>query len=251
MQDSVASKAAVKGYVLALILVLCGAVPALPQAEVPQGLKASGAMLEDWRPPEYNGATLPGMRVEGAPTSGLLTALVPADLAGQEVCVRVIAARDYYIGTQSFTVAPAWGGGPSTVPLATRYVNPPQDLLRVGPEDALTRVSVGPCEAGTTNVILASGWKTLAGLSTLSVFVNAVDKDRVALEFHDDNFAVACAPKPRESGTYTHLCPVDATALGPGRHPFIVLAFRVVQRNGQPQEELRVLTEAELWLAAP
>jgi len=241
----------VKGFAVTALTMAASQSLAQTAGDIPLGLQATGVITEDWRPPEFNGATLPGMRVAGAETTGLLTALVPAELAGQTVCVRVSAAKDYYLGTQTFTVAGLWAGGPSAVPLETRYTAPPQDLPAVTSEDALTRVSVGPCEDGTTNLLLVSGWKTVAGLSTLSLYVNAVADDRVALEFPDDAMALACDPRPEESRSYTHLCPVDAAALGPGKHALNVLEFRVVQKNGQPEEVLHRLTEAQLWLAAP
>lgn len=251
MQGRFPGKLKVNRIFVGGLLALSGFDPAFGQSDLPVGLSPAGEIFEDWRPPEFNGATLPGMRLEGVSAPQLLTALVPSVLAGKEVCVRVIAARDFYIGTQTFRVSTSWVGGLSAVPLVTRYISPPKDLSMINPDDALTRVSVGSCEKGTTDILLASGWKTIAGMSNLSIYVNATANNRVALEFPDTGIAVACEPRPDESAAYTHLCQVDAGSLGEGHHRMLVLAFSVMHRNGRPEEVLRLLTEAELWLAAP
>lgn len=238
----------VKTIALAILLPAAG----LSQQAInpPVGLVAVGNISEDWKPPVYSGVAIPGLRIAGKVTPAMITALVPADLAGQQICVSVTAAQDLYTGRQTFTVAEDWVGGLTSVPLVTRYVAPPQELAAVGPEDALTRVSVGPCEAGGTNTLLVSGWKTSANIGEVLIFVNAKDSEQLSLKLPGQAAEIGCSLDVATSKFYTHRCALDTGTLGAGRHSLEILRSRTVFRKGLPETEGTGLIAVELWLDA-
>lgn len=234
-----------------LMVLAVGPVAGQTAGEQVMGVVAAGDLTEDWRPPKFNAADLPGLRIVGPAAKSLIVAAVPADLAGGLICVRIIAAKDHYFGMQTFSVLPGWLGGQTAIPLQTAYVSPPQDLTSVPPEDALIRVSVGSCEMGTSDTLLLAGWRTRTESGQVYIYANALLEERVELVHLSSGQMTDCMLVADESQSYTHRCSLDMTGLATGRQQLELRRFKTVIKNGQASEEAQSAHGFELWVATP
>lgn len=196
-------------------------------------------LQERWGEPQYNGVRFPALKVSGAGPAELANVLIPAELAGREICLSVNAANDWYTARQTFKVADDWPGGLAGTTLASDYDEPPRDIFEVPAGDGLTRFAVGECDRiGPDLTLLLSAWQEEPRGTVTSIYVLAQRSERVAAELEGKGVEVTCTEDAETSGRYTHRCDFDTRRLTPGANIVNVYVFGTRAIGGRPEEIL-------------
>ena len=160
------------------------------------------------------GALVIGIQRRSVNSNGTdLTAYIPQDWAGTNICARVVSIDGLYEATNTYAVALDWKGGTLSLPYPTAY----RDQLVEKPLDGIgVHVSRGDCSSDKSqDTTTLAGWNA-GPEAPLGVLVNSFRADAVYMYVGDAPVPEVCEPLPAQNrAAYDTLCHLRSEWGGP------------------------------------
>ncbi len=182
---------------------------------------------EVWRPAaEISGAVVVGFAAAAAPftaEAGLnVSAMIPADWRGTDLCLRVTSADGRYESRNSYHVSADWAGGAIPLP----YPSPdPARLIDLPSGEVTAALWQGDCAAPGSEIALV--WWRGGAQPLLMLNTSRADETFLLFTSHPDWPEVTCLPSATAGRiAFDTVCPMPDGALEQPRLDVVVIPFR-------------------------
>lgn len=187
----------------------------MPSAAAPLSLNRSVDFFENLREKaQISGSPVVGILAPGEYSDGVapLSALIPGDWRGSEVCARLVTSDGLYEARGQYSVPGDWSGGSAEFEFPTGFA---QRILEIEPAAMAVLVGRGECLGDATAFALAA-WRSELTEGAL-VFVNSYRADETYLVFPANLIDIDCLPNPSPQRTaFDMICHVPQDLIAGG-----------------------------------
>jgi hypothetical protein len=204
-------------------------------AAAPLVLSKGAAFFESFRDKaQISGPPVVGVLSIGAEAirASPLTAAIPADWRGGEVCARVVSSDGLYEARGQYVVPDEWAGGIAEFDFPTGYGG---KVLDIPVASMAVLISRGDCDVSSPQLALAA-WRTEPGGEAL-ILVNSYRSDETYLVFPHSGTDSECVSNPSPQRTaFDMICTIPQDLVAGGGE--IAIEVNRVRRGGMVPPDL-------------